>query len=399
MCPAQENWPQFRGPNGCASYRSKGAETVPVEWGDNDYNWKVKLPGTGHSSPVIWGDKLFITCSDKSAKRTICCLSTKDGKTLWQKDYKGKKHKMNRDNSFASSSPAADADRVYICWGDPDEVAVVALTHEGKEVWRRNLGPFSSSHGYGTSPFLHDGMVILNNIQLQASSLVALDAATGKDKWKTRQQQQKVSYVTPPIYKAEGDKAQLIFCSTARGVMGVDPATGRVLWSAGGPIDETIRPVCAPVLAGNLIVATWGKGGRGISGFAVRAGTTDGKTKPEIAYKFSDPMHYTCTPVVMDRLMFACTDRGEMQCFEVATGKKLWAVKEKGGFYSSPVLVGGRVYFITKTGNMVVVAATEKFKRLASMNLGEKSFATPALANGVMYIRTFSRVMSIGGKK
>jgi len=399
LCIAADNWPRFRGPNGSGIADAKAASTIPVKWSDSDYNWKIKLPGTGHSSPVIWGGKIFLTCTDAStAKRIVCCVSAKDGKILWQREYKSRKHRIHRDNSFASSSPAADAERLYAYWTDPDKVTLLALTHDGKDVWRRNLGKYDSNYGCGSSPILHDGMVIISNENRIDSALIALDAKTGKDRWKTPRVTRKAPYATPIIYQADGDKPQLIFANTASALSGIDPAGGKVLWKLGGPLDEGVRPVCSPVVVGDLVICTWGRGGRGTSGCAVRPGTTDGKRKPKLAYRLDRPMYYSCTPVVSGKLIFACTDRGEMQCLDAATGKKLWTRRQEGGFYSSPVLVGGRVYYTTKRGVMVIVAAADKFKLLGTVPLGEKSYATPAVVGGVMYIRTLSHLMSLGGK-
>ena len=399
LCAAGDNWPRFRGPNGSGAADAKSASTIPVKWSDSDYNWNIKLPGTGHSSPVIWGDRIFLTCADEdTAKRIVCCVSAGDGKLLWKRQYKGQKHRIHRDNSFASSSPAADAERVYAYWADPDKVTLLALTHDGKDVWKRDLGKYESTYGCASSPILHDGMVIVNNENKIDSALIALDAKTGKDRWKTPRVTRKSPYTTPLVYTADGDKPQLIFANTASGLSGIDPVGGKVLWSLGRPLDQGVRQVCSLAIAGDLVLCTWGRGERDQCGLAIRPGTTDGKRKPKLVFRLEAPMYYSCTPVVSGKLIFACTDSGEMQCIDAATGRKLWTQKQQGGFYSSPVLVGNRVYYTTKKGVMVIVAAADKFKLLGRVPLGEKSYATPAVAGGVMYIRTFGHLMSLGGK-
>ena len=400
LCAAADHWPRFRGPNGSAAAADpKAAETIPVTWTDADYNWKIKLPGGGYSSPVIWGERIFVTCAnEQTALRTVCCISAKDGSVLWQREYEGQKHRVHRDNHLASSSPAADAERVYAYWAEPNAVTVLALTHDGKDVWRRDLGPYASIFGGGTSPIVYRDMVIINNDQKGDSALIALDAKTGKDRWRTPRKTAKVPYAAPLVYTGPGEKPQLIFVSTLLGLSGVDPDTGKVLWGLGGPLDAEIRAVGSAVVAGDLVLATWGQRGRGRVGLAVRPGSADGKRPPKIVYKLTAPMHYSTTPVVAGKRIFACTDHGEMQCLDASTGKKLWAHSAAGGFYGSPVLVGGRVYFTTKKGVVVIVAAADEFKLLGKVPLGEKTYATPAIVGGVMYIRTFNQLMSLGGK-
>jgi len=325
-------------------------------------------------------------------------VSTKDGKLLWKKGSTFKKHRLHRDGSFASSSPAVDADRVYVNWMEPDSIAVIAFTHDGKEVWKKNLGPYRSFFGGGMSPIVYDGMVILNNDQRLESFLIALDAKTGTTRWKTPRKTEIVPYSTPVVYTSPNDKDQLIFTSTLHGLSGVDPKTGKVLWNAGGPIKSGLRPVASVVIAGDIIIATLGRGGGGKQGFGVTPGSTDGKIKPKVVYKLVHPIHYTPTPVVAGKFVFTCGDRGEMQCLDSATGKAIWVHREKEGFYSSPVLIGERIYWTTKKGTMIVTAAGKEYKELGRVSLGEKSFATPAIVGGVMYIRTFSQLLALGEK-
>ena len=145
-----QDWTRFRGPNGSGV---SDADTVPTRWTDNDYNWKVSLPGIGHSSPVIWGDKIFlISAFDDTATRLVLCLRATDGQIEWQREYTSTPHTKHQLNSFASSTPCVDEERVYVTWTAPEEFTLLALDHEGNEVWRRNLGPFVSQHSGGASP-------------------------------------------------------------------------------------------------------------------------------------------------------------------------------------------------------------------------------------------------------
>jgi outer membrane protein assembly factor BamB len=140
-----ENWPRFRGPNGSGI---SDATTVPTKWTDDDYNWKIELPGLGLSSPVIWDNRLFVTSADADAgQRWLFCIDTSDGSVVWRKEFAFAKHPKHKNNSFATSTPAVDADHVYVVWQSKDGSNLTALTHAGDEVWRYDLGPFKGNHG------------------------------------------------------------------------------------------------------------------------------------------------------------------------------------------------------------------------------------------------------------
>jgi outer membrane protein assembly factor BamB len=158
LAGAQE-WTRFRGPNGTGVSE---ATTIPASWTDSDYNWKVKLPGIGHSSPVLWGDKIFLLSADpEKANRFVLCVSAADGKLLWNREYPGEPHHLHVRSSYASCTPAVDAKHVYVAWSDPEHTLLRALDHSGNEVWHVDLGPWVSQHGFGTSPIVYEDLVIL----------------------------------------------------------------------------------------------------------------------------------------------------------------------------------------------------------------------------------------------
>src|SRR5262249_10270471 len=166
-----------RGPNGTGQSE---ATTIPSSWSENDYLWKVELPGVGHSSPVLWGERIFLLSADpQRGTRYVLCLSASDGRMLWKKDYPASTHQVHQQNSLASSTPTVDGERVYCAWATPDEVTLLALTHDGEEAWRANLGPFVSMHGFGASPILVDDLVVITNDQDADSFLIAFDRASG----------------------------------------------------------------------------------------------------------------------------------------------------------------------------------------------------------------------------
>ena len=154
--PAQE-WTRFRGPNGTGISHAKG---IPTQISDADLDWKLELPGIGHSSPVLWGERVFVTCTgDKAGGIYVVCVSAKDGKVLWKRDFPLSPFTRHQFNSFASATPTADGERVYVVWNEPDHYFLTALDHQGKTVWQRDFGPFVSQHACGTSPILCDNKV------------------------------------------------------------------------------------------------------------------------------------------------------------------------------------------------------------------------------------------------
>ncbi len=179
---AQE-WPRFRGPNGSGVSLSK---TIPTTWTNRDFNWKIPLPGAGHSSPVLWDTNVFLTAGDAKTKQvSVICVSAHDGRMLWQKSFPFTPHSKSSLNTFASASPTVDQHRVYVCWTSPMHYTLMALTHDGQTVWEKDLGPFASKHGGGASPIVYQDKIVLGNEQDGESFLIAVDAATGKTRWQT----------------------------------------------------------------------------------------------------------------------------------------------------------------------------------------------------------------------
>ncbi|HEY2881284.1 MAG TPA: PQQ-binding-like beta-propeller repeat protein, partial [Pirellulales bacterium] len=156
---AEEEWSRFRGPNGQGQSE---ATTIPTEWTEADYNWKIELPGIGHSSPVVWGDKVFVTSADpETAMQHVLCIDAATGHKLWQRDFPSATYHVHQQNNFASSTPALDDKRIYFAFASVDEFALLALTHNGEDVWRINLGTFKTEHGFGTSPIVVGDQVII----------------------------------------------------------------------------------------------------------------------------------------------------------------------------------------------------------------------------------------------
>ena len=397
-----KQWTRFRGPNGQGI---SNAKTIPVKWTQKDYNWKVKLPGVGHSSPVVWEDRVFVTCGNqKEGSSMLLALGVSDGNLLWQKEYALTKYRMNSDNSYATGSPAVDGEHVYALWATTNETILVALDHDGEEIWKSTFEGVKCQHGPGISPVLVNDIVVFTLEHEKSdkdaqSAWIAVDRKTGKTRWELeRQTSRKTSYSTPCVYLGENGHPQLVFTSLAHGMTGVDPRSGKVVWEAKSAFIS--RVVSSPVIAGELLVGTCGDGGSGKRLIAILPGRGSRSTEPEEVYKIENSkVTYVPTSVAKDGLLFTFHDRGEVSCLRSATGELLWRQKPAGLFYGSPVWVNGNLYCITRKGEVVVIRAAPTYELLAVNPLGEESYATPAVAGGRMYLRTFSNLISIGGKK
>src|SRR5262245_54826805 len=388
---AAQEWTRFRGPNGSGL---STATTMPTRFNENALNWKIRLPGKGHSSPVLWGKRIFLTAGDeKTGKRIVLCVDA-DGKTRWTREFVGTPHRKHEDNSFASATPAVDERHVYVCWGTPKDYLVLALDHDGNEKWRADLGPFQAGHGFGASPIVEDGLVIVPNEQDGKSALVAIDRLTGDVRWKMPRKSRS-SYSTPCVFQPKGGPAQLIFTSYEHGITSVDPKTGRTNWERDVFHKEHIESaIGSPIVHGDLVLGACGWLGVRKEVIAVRAGN-----EAKIVYRLEKSAPLVTTPIVAHGLLCLWSDQGVVTCADAATGKVLWQERVEGGYYGSPVCAGKHLYCMSREGDLVVLAATDKFEMIGRMSLGEGSHATPAIADGVMYLRTFSHLISIGGKK
>ncbi len=399
---AQE-WSRFRGPNGSGV---SDAKTIPSEWTKTDFNWSVKLPGSGHSSPVLWGKKIFLTGADdqESAKRFVFCVDADTGKVLWNKNFPSKHHTKHAFNSFASATAAADAKHVYVVWSTPEEYTFMAIDHEGNKVWERDLGPFISQHSCGTSPIVYEDLIVLTNDQDTdgggQSFLLAVDAATGQTRWKTDRESTRVAYSTPCIYQGKDGADQLIFNSMSHGMTSIDPKTGKTLWEIsavdGAPLLDK-RSCSSPVLADGVITASCGSGGGGNYVVAIRPGTAGKLDSAEMIYKIDRSAPYVCTPLAKDNLLFLWSDGGVVSCLEASTGDVHWRKRVEGKYFGSPVWVDGRLFCVSTEGVVVVLDAGTEFKQLAENDLDELCHSTPAVADGRMFIRTYDHLHSIGG--
>ncbi len=402
---AQE-WTRFRGPNGTGISHAK---TVPTKITDADINWKVALPGVGHSSPVLWGERVFVTTTgDKAGGFQAVCVDARDGKILWQHDFPLMPFPRHKLNSYASSTPAVDAERVYVTWNEPEHYQMAALDHGGKVVWQRDFGPFVSQHGCGTSPIVYRGMVILGNEQDDAksvkgatrsgtSSVLAVDAKTGATVWQTPRRSAVVSYSTPCVYEPKNGQTALVFHSQAHGIYGVEPSSGKVLWEYGQAF--TMRSCSSPILAGDLILGSCGSGGGGHYVTAVKPGDAAAKAPAALAYEMKKSAPYVPTGIAVGELVWLWSDGGVLTCLHAPTGEVRFQERVGGNFFGSPVWVDGRLICVSTAGELVVVEASEKFNVLHRHALNEVCHTTPAVALGRLFLHTEKHLFSLGGAK
>ncbi len=397
-----DNWPRFRGPNGQGI---SDAKTIPAKWSPSEYTWKIELPGGGHSSPAVWDDKVFVTCADEKAlKGILLCLRAADGRELWRKEYGLDKVRMNTLNNYAAATPALDAERVYLFWPGVDETTLAALTHDGREVWTRKLPGNRTQHGMGTSPIVVGEYVVITREQDQKtggsipSAWFGVDCRIGKIQWQYEHPKNaNASYSTPCVYRDTQGREELVFTSNSHGLAALDPGTGKLLWKT--PAALPARVVSSPFLAGDMVIGTCGEGGRGVRLAAIKPPETASSEAKEVYGLKSNVVPYVPTSVVHDEYFFGFHDGGVVSCFRIATGEVLWSQKPAGRYFGSPVCVGDKLYCITVDGDVVVLRAGPKYELLAVNPLGEKSHATPAVANGRMFLRTFSYLICVGGTK
>lgn len=415
-----DNWPRFRGPNG--SGVTEGVK-LPAEWSEADFRWKIDLPGIGHGSPVVWGDRLFLLAASEpparlkkrkgkngglvkpaagSAKpqRWIpVCVSTKDGSILWKQEITDgtQKHKGHRFNSPASTTPAVDGKRVVFTWGTPEKLTMAAFSHQGEKLWQSDLGPVSGGHGFAASPVLLGDLLILNNDQEKGGgSLLALDANTGAVKWTVKRQSQRLSYSVPCIFESGGRKL-LAFVNWKHGFTIIDPQDGRVVAEKSvfnTKVNE--RAISSPVVYKDLIIGTCGFTANPKHCVAVRL---KGNQLEEVWRIERNVPHIPSLLVVGDKA-YLWDDSGIVTCVKAATGEELWKGRVpgvEGKCFGSPVSDGEKIFCSDESGNINVIAVGDELKHLATNKLGELCRTTPAFGDGAMFVRTYGKLVAVEG--
>jgi outer membrane protein assembly factor BamB len=386
-----ENWSRFRGPNGAGQ---SDDNQIPTTWQPTNFLWKQPLPGTGHSSPVVWDKQLFLTWADgASGAQTIAAFDVETGAASWQKQFEAPKYHINDLNSFASSTPAVDAQYLYVLWLKDGKVMLAALNHQGEERWRRDVGPFKEVHGFGVSPIVVDDLVYVTRASGTDSGVTAFDRTTGDVRWNLPQDAGTTAFSTPCLLDPNAQHKVLLTTSTSSGLIAIDALTGKILWQ-GLKDDLDQRCVSSPIIGAGMILVGSGQGGNGKATIAVRPGDHD--SSPQEVYRLKQSVPQVPTPVIAGDLLFVWSDHGVVSCYDLATGKQHWRERISGDFHSSPIRVGDRIFCFSRGGDAFVIAADIHYQLLARNELGELCAATPAIANGRMFVRTESTLLCIG---
>ncbi|MFG0335368.1 MAG: PQQ-binding-like beta-propeller repeat protein [Maioricimonas sp. JB049] len=379
-------WTRFRGPNGTGISHLEG---VPRTWTEEDYEWTVPLPGIGHSSPVVWENSLFLTSGGEDGSRTLLCLNATTGQTLWTDTVELGANHLHRKNSYASGTPTTDGERVYVAYADAEQYLVLGYSLTGEKLWTRDLGSFSSQHGQGVSPIIHEDLLIVPNDQMGPSSVIALNRRTGETVWESKRNHRRTSYATPFILNVDGREPQLICLSGATGLAGLDPQTGKEIWRSG---ELPQRTVGSPVFGDGVVIASCGSGGRGKHMVAVDPTGAGDVSGSHVRFERKQNLPYVPTPIMWGGHLYLWNDDGVVCCVDPQTGENVWRERVGGNFSGSPVLIDGALYCISEDGEVVVIDAAPTFRLFGRSPLGDASYATPAVANGRVYLRGFSRL-------
>lgn len=405
----EAQWPRFRGPNGSGLSHSG---TAPVSFDVEKAWWSVEIPGAGHGSPVIHGDRLFLLSAvpesreDSPSGKTkgkgkgkakggatayrwlALCLDRNTGETLWSKEFDQGKFKGHRFNSAASSTAAADGDRVVFAWGTAESLTVVSLTHKGEMQWQSDLGPVVGGHGFGGSPMLYRDLVVINNDQeKQNGNLLALSAETGEVTWEVERRSERISYSVPCLYEVD-ERELLVFTNWQHGFTAIDPADGSVVDEKSVFYLETNeRAISSPIVTRGLVIGTCGFTANPKHCVAMKL--TEGKWEEVWRVERSVP-HIPSVIAVGDHT-YLIDDSGIATCLETSTGESLWMKRipeVEGAIMGSPVSDGTNLFFADESGNLHVLAASPEFTPQGMSRLGEPCRTTPALVDGALYLRT-----------
>lgn len=395
---AADNWPAWRGPsaNGYSSEKN-----LPVKWSPSEnVRWKVALPGPGNSTPIVWGDRIFLTQSldVEGHQRALLCLARADGHELWRKvvPFEGKESR-HADNPYCSASPVTDGKRVVASFGS---AGVLCCDLNGKELWRRDLGRFEHIWGNASSPVLYQDLVFLNCGPGERTFLTALDAKTGKDVWKVEEPGGHFdqeggapwtgSWSTPTLAKAGGQDELLM--SWPNVLKAYDPRTGALRWSCGGltPLVYT-----SPLVSPDVIVSMSGFGG---AWMGTRPGGNGDVTASHRLWRTDRAPQRIGSGVIVGDHVYIANATGVAQCIALKTGEVVWSERLGSESWGSLVYADGKLYVTNLKGETIVFAARPQFEVLSRSPLEEKTLASLAVSDGQIFVRTYRNLWCIGAK-
>jgi outer membrane protein assembly factor BamB len=390
---AEANWPRWRGPQ----QDGHTAETnLPVKWSGQDIAWKTQLPGNGQSSPIIWGDRIFLTAAlDGGRERLVLCVDRPTGKIVWQHSaWKGEPEPSHNMNGWASASCVTDGEIVVAFFG---RGGLHAYEVDGKPLWSRDLGRFESPWGTAACPILVDDLIVQNCDADVDARLIALDKRTGKDVWRTDRRDFR-GWSTPIVIDTGNDttKRRELVLNGHEGVQAYDPATGRELWfcqSLKGRGEPTVTP------AGDLLCVINGLTGGEIYG--VRPGGSGDVTATHMPWHKPRKGARDCpSPIVIGKYILACDMSGIVACYDAASGRELWRERLTGKLSGSPIAAGGLAYFLNEAGKTFVIEPGPALKVVAESELpaesGEIFRASLTPLDGQWFIRSTTTLYCVG---
>jgi outer membrane protein assembly factor BamB len=384
--PAEDTWPGWRGPRGDGSSPDK---TVPLEWTAKDIAWKTRIPGKGHASPIVWHDHVFVVTAVGN-DRQLLCLDRSTGKIKWtQTVLTSPQEGKHIRNSFASSTPATDGERVYVSFLDRDKMFAAAYDFSGRKLWEARPGVFTSVHGYCSSPVLWKEKLIINGDHDGDSYIVGLDKKTGKTVWRTMRPNKTRSYCAPIIRTIEG-RNQLIL-SGSKSVASFDPDTGKQHWVIDGPTDQFVASL---VYDGKLLYMTCGFPSLHI--LAIDPTGSGNVTDTHVVWHSRKDPSYVPSPAVLGDYFILVSDKGKASCYEARPGKLLWNEKIGREHDASAITVQGHVCFVSEKGLMTVIKPGPKYHAVHLNDLGEEVHASPAITRGQWLIRGLEHLYCIG---
>jgi outer membrane protein assembly factor BamB len=412
VTPVLGDWNQFRGPNGSGVGEATG---LPNEIADDNTLWKIEL-GHGWSSPSLWGNKVVVTAESGPGRRAVMCLNAEDGSELWSHEVSFSEHQQHKFNSFASSTPFIDDQRIYVTWTSGNDIQAMALDHSGNVLWERTrIANYVHEHGSGASPVVVDGVLVIRSEFLLEKKgrplatedqmgwencLVGLDAATGETKWKKSLPHSLNSFGTPVVREVAGGKKEFLIANTSSGFLGVDPSTGETNWQHNPGFSQ--RSVGVLALKDDLVFGSLGSGGGGKESAVLKL--TPSGLKGPAGFEIDDGLPYVPSPLVVGDHLYLLNDGGLLSCVEFDTGKVIYDKERMRGkrgstkYFSSPVYADGKIFCGSQTGELLVVKEGEEFEILGISTLDSPINATPAVGKDRLFVRTEKMLWCIGGK-
>jgi hypothetical protein len=381
-----QGWPAFRGPDGQGH---AVAHDAPLEWSESrNVAWKVPIAGRGWSSPVVAGGRVWMTTAITGPTTSLRALAYAVESGRLERDVEvfqiAHAALLNEKNSHASPTPIVRGDRVYVHFGP---LGTAALSTEGDVLWRTTL-PYSPEYGNGGSPLLYDDLLIVNCDGVDQAYVVALDAKTGAVRWKTPRRAPSSAYTTPLLVRV-GGRDQVVSVG-ANSAAAYDPTTGTELWSVNHYGSSTVP---SPVFGhGHVYLAS---GFLAVTLLAVRADGDGDVTRTHVAWKMERAAPLTPSPLLVGDEVYIVTDGGIATCLDALTGRRRWQERLTGTYSASPVHAGGRIYFVNEDGVTTVIAPGTAFRLLAVNTLEGTTLASPAVADGSIFIRTATTLFRI----